>query len=335
MNTSALIISDIFIRQDSEGRYCLNDLHKASGSKSKDQPSKWLITQQAIDLIDFIKSEITDTGILVTEQNQPLKIYQGGNGWQGTFVLKPLVYAYAMWISAKFHLAVIRAYDALVTKSVSLPEPLQKTKKALSGCLTAETQDEIKQLIQDRAALQPKDKQAGFVISMWSALGTHFGIKKEKGDKIPAYKRIPEGARLECLSLLARLSVDDLVTMTRDEFDAIKALPAPVKEGELLEKQTHNAVTVTLAPLPEGEDMKRWLITQHGDNMVQLLAVTPDTEVRKRDHFISELRTDGYIVVKKDEVSARKLADDYLPSQMLLPLIEAATQRLQRIENGK
>ncbi len=116
--------------------------------------------------------------------------------------------------------------------SISSSVNRKKTQLALPGCLTTDTQDEIKQLIQDRAAVLPREKQAGFVISMWSALGTHFGVKKEKGDKTPAYKRIPEGARLECLSLIARLSADNLVTLTTEAFEQavqerVQALPAP------------------------------------------------------------------------------------------------------------
>jgi hypothetical protein len=239
MNALALTISDISIRQDDQGRYCLNDLHKAAGSKSKDQPSKWLITQQAVDLIDILKSEITDTGILVTDKNQPLKVYQGGNGWQGTFVLKPLVYAYAMWISAKFHLAVISAYDALVTgQSPYIPSlPLKKTKIAVEGGLSLETQDELKNMINDLASTLPKDKQASAVIGMWSALGTHFEAKALKGNsKLAAYKFIPEAARLECVSLLARLPFNDMVTLSNTDMTAlidskvqerIQGLPAP------------------------------------------------------------------------------------------------------------
>lgn len=115
---SDLIISEVLVRIDGDGRYCLNDLHKAAGGESRHQPAKWLITQQAIDLIELLKSEKRDTGILVSKQNQPLKVYKGGSSWQGTFVAKDLVYAYAMWISAAFHLKVIRAYDALVTGSI-------------------------------------------------------------------------------------------------------------------------------------------------------------------------------------------------------------------------
>jgi DNA-binding XRE family transcriptional regulator len=105
-----LTISDISIRQDNEGRYCLNDLHKAAGGEKRHAPNEWIRNQQAQELI----AEISKPGIPGLEQNQALRVVHGGNK-QGTFAVKELVYAYAMWISPKFHLTVIRAYDALVT----------------------------------------------------------------------------------------------------------------------------------------------------------------------------------------------------------------------------
>ncbi len=99
----ALKISDISVRQDSEGRYCLNDLHKASGNSAKHKPSEYLRNQQAKDLIAEIELEAGNPAIKTIK----------GRGLTGTYVVKELVYAYAMWISAKFHIAVIRAYDAI------------------------------------------------------------------------------------------------------------------------------------------------------------------------------------------------------------------------------
>jgi len=46
----------------------------------------------------------------------PVNVVKGGNSsQQGTYVVKELVYSYAMWINAAFHIKVIRAYDAFVT----------------------------------------------------------------------------------------------------------------------------------------------------------------------------------------------------------------------------
>lgn len=104
-NVNNLIIANIQIRQDDEGRYCLNDFHRASGGERKNGPSYWLENKQTVELV----KEITDTGISVS----PTNVIKGGIE-QGTYVVKELVYAYAMWISPAFHLKVIRAYDDLV-----------------------------------------------------------------------------------------------------------------------------------------------------------------------------------------------------------------------------
>jgi hypothetical protein len=111
-----LIISNITIRQDEHGRYCLNDLHRASGGDLKNQPANWLRSKQTEELIEQLVTDLTDPQIRGSEQNQPLSVIKGGNN-QGTYVCKELVYAYTMWISSAFHLKVIRAYDAMVTQS--------------------------------------------------------------------------------------------------------------------------------------------------------------------------------------------------------------------------
>jgi len=115
----ALVIASTPIRQDAEGRYCLNDLHKAAGEENKHRPKYWLENQQTQELIEQLRAEITEGGNPPSEKNQsliePIRTIKGGNDIQGTYVCKELVYAYAMWISPKFHLTVIRAFDALVS----------------------------------------------------------------------------------------------------------------------------------------------------------------------------------------------------------------------------
>lgn len=118
-NTNLTILSTA-IRQDAEGRYCLNDCHKASGSDKKNGPSYWLVTDQSQALI----AELTDTGNPVS----PVSVKRGGTN-QGTYACKELVYAYAMWISPSFNLHVIRAFDALVTGQITSDEFRPKPKR--------------------------------------------------------------------------------------------------------------------------------------------------------------------------------------------------------------
>jgi hypothetical protein len=106
MNALALTISNTPIRQDAQGRYCLNDLHRAAGNNQKHKPTNFLRLDSTKELIEEINR--------CSEMRNAVEVRQGGNQ-QGTFAVKELVYAYAMWISPSFSLQVIHAYDAMMT----------------------------------------------------------------------------------------------------------------------------------------------------------------------------------------------------------------------------
>lgn len=130
--TNSITISDIKIHMDAEGRYSLNDLHKASGKERRHEPAAWLRLDQTNELIQ----EILNTQKCVfkngdnsnsseSQIKKPMDSKKGRYG--GTYVCKELVYSYAMWISAAFALKVIRAYDALVTGNANEAVRIAKT----------------------------------------------------------------------------------------------------------------------------------------------------------------------------------------------------------------
>ncbi|MDE2388258.1 MAG: KilA-N domain-containing protein [Betaproteobacteria bacterium] len=88
-----------------DGLYSLNDLHKAAGGEEKHAPTNFMRTDQTQALI----AELCSAEMQII----PTKTIRGRGKQQGTYVCRELVYAYAMWISAKFHLQVIRAFDAI------------------------------------------------------------------------------------------------------------------------------------------------------------------------------------------------------------------------------
>lgn len=99
-----MLICNTNIKVDSSHKFCLNDLHVASGGAPRHRPSLWLENRSTQTLIDALGR---DNAISVT---------QGRNG--GTYVCKQLVYAYAMWLSPEFHIRVVDAYDALANGRV-------------------------------------------------------------------------------------------------------------------------------------------------------------------------------------------------------------------------
>lgn len=146
--TSTLGILGTTIRQDAEGRFCLNDCHKASGGENKNRPSIWADNSQTKALIAEIQAEA---------EIPALASIKGGNA-SGTYAVKELVYAYAMWISPAFHLLVIRAFDTLVSRGLHNANPLTREQQVAQALLLS--QDIIREKDEQIAILAPKAEVA-------------------------------------------------------------------------------------------------------------------------------------------------------------------------------
>nr|DAM84230.1 MAG TPA: KilA-N domain [Caudoviricetes sp.] len=128
---SNLTILNNSIRQ-SDNLYSLTDLHRASGGEQKHKPVLFLSNQQTKELISEIEIE-GKVGI----PTSVVKTVRGGKN-PSTYACEELMLAYAMWISPKFHLIVLRAFLNLHKKSTAL----------LPNTITPEQQQAIQSAVQ-------------------------------------------------------------------------------------------------------------------------------------------------------------------------------------------
>ncbi len=268
-NNQALVIGEFKIRQDEDGRYCLNDLHKASGSQKKHQPAFFLRNEQTKELIYEIDQELSSANLQ--------SCVKSVNG-VGTFAAKELVYSYAMWISAKFHLTVIRAYDALV----------MQWKLNDRQTISPEQQALLHEIVDRRS----KGERKAFA-EMWSRHNRHF--------KIPRYAELlaihfPEAVHyLEVMELKAKVE-------TKVEKPEVKALPYPqeviqvaqqINQEFKSDKYTSWHVSardgvLTAMPLPHGffPTMDIGEFTKRFDSLLDLLYGSDTLRVGR--HFLRE-----------------------------------------------
>lgn len=99
----ALSLGDVAVRQF-DGLFSLNDLHAAAGGAVRHQPTRFM----RLDSTQALIAEIAHSPEMVNGVFQVIK----GSVNPGTYACRELVIAYAAWISAAFHLRVIRVFLA-------------------------------------------------------------------------------------------------------------------------------------------------------------------------------------------------------------------------------
>lgn len=264
-NTQPLVIGEFSIRQDEDGRYSLADLHKAGGSLKKHQPSNFLRVEQTQELIKEIEHS--------SDMRSAVKVINGGNN-RGTYVVKELVYSYAMWISAKFHLQVIRAYDAMVMQF------RVKARQAISP--------EQQALLHEIVARRSQGERKIFA-EMWARHNRHF--------KIPRYAELLEIHFPEAVHYLETMDLKAKV-----EKQEVKSLPYPqevIQVAQQISQEFNNSKydawhvsarngVLTAMPLPPGfyPTMDIAEFTKRFDSVLDLLYGTDTLRVGR--HFLRE-----------------------------------------------
>ncbi|MDE9552763.1 KilA-N domain-containing protein [Xenorhabdus bovienii] len=129
-NNNLPVIAGVEITTDSEGRFNLNALHKASGGKDAKRPKTWLETKQAQELVE----ELRQNSALAQEI---LKVQKGGT-IPGTFAHELLAVSYAGWISPSFQLQVNQTFIDYRSGKLAPASP-EKSKSGLPEYRRART----------------------------------------------------------------------------------------------------------------------------------------------------------------------------------------------------
>lgn len=318
-NNKPLIIGNFTIRQDEDGRYMLGDLHKASGHNQKHQPAFFLRNQQTKDLIAEIEAS-------ANLQNPPdnhsanlhsaVKVINGGDN-RGTYVVKEIVYAYAMWISAKFHLQVIRAYDSMVVRLFT-----ENSKQTL---IEDKTTKEDRVPLKDAVNMLVAKSKSLTYSDAYKLVHQKFGIKhvdeltmdlvpvaveyvhKLMGEYLPKVEYIdPELKAFELLAADTTNQIHDWIWSLQDE---IKRLKGNIPDFPIFDREA-----ITRAVVSRMTSMSRMLLT------IDSLTNKPNIQFIPNDSWILN-----------DENIARIVGDREGPNKEVLPdIIQAAANRLRK-----
>lgn len=123
--TTLIAIEGVKVRQDDEGRYCLNDLHKAAMAAGKataaQRPNQFLRTDTVQGFIDALETaQISAVSAVVTKEGR------GG----GSYAVELVAIRYAAWIDPAFEIQVYETFQALRRGEVELARGSADREKA-------------------------------------------------------------------------------------------------------------------------------------------------------------------------------------------------------------
>ncbi|MDV2468903.1 KilA-N domain-containing protein [Acinetobacter chinensis] len=284
-NNQPLMIGNFSIRQDEDGRYCLNDLHKASGGLAKHKPSNFIRNQQTQELIVEIE-QVSDMRSTDFDRCSNMSIGQKaintikGGVKQGMYVVEDLVYSYAMWISAKFHLMVIRAYRSQVM------EWMIGGKQSISP----EQCGILYNIVHTRAG-----GNQGVIRQMWSRLKNHFKYSA-------SYREL---RAIHFGDAKHYLEVMDLKGKAETKDPGLKALPFPQEVIQVAQQISHEYKStqydswyvsardgvLSARPLPQGfyPTMDLGEFAKRFDSVLDLLYGTDTLRVGR--HYLSQRKS--------------------------------------------
>ncbi|WP_295394751.1 antA/AntB antirepressor family protein [uncultured Thiodictyon sp.] len=163
-------LGDLVIRQDQDGRYCLDDLYRAAGAAAKYPPERWL----EIDTTQEQAQRYKVPGrppIVVTPH--------------GTFIEYGLVLAYGHSVGPDFHLEVSEAFvsAAAIRSNIWMPRMVelrrlmeQPDPAALNGPLLPCEQQFLASVIGARCEGLDASLQEQASAQLWSSFQSHFQI---------------------------------------------------------------------------------------------------------------------------------------------------------------
>lgn len=172
-----LVLNSVEVKIDEHGRYSLTDLWKAGGSVVTKHPSKFEKTERHDQLLELLKCRYPHFEPFTKTRGR----YNGG-----TWCCKELVYAYAIYVSADFHLKVIDVFDsaangrgdsavAIAKNDVNLKDLIEKRDSLILTASTQKERDEIERLT---SLIHQKSSPAGRVLSMVRGKGKSYAERE-------------------------------------------------------------------------------------------------------------------------------------------------------------